>query len=333
MNGSNYNQQSDIADQEMDQSTDGSGGPKPGEKIYASKDQDDDKKIFVGGLAWETTADSLRKHFSQFGDVLDIDIKTDPVTRKPRGFGFILFATGDGVSNVLSHTDHKVDGKSIDPKPAVALKRPEKKKKLFIGGIGSDLKDEDIRNYFSEFGTVTDTEFPEDKNTKRRLGFAFVTYETSDAAQTVIKKDRFHYINGKKVEVSEAVSREERQQQKMRGGMGMRGGRGRGGYGYGQQYGQGGGYGGYGGYNQGGGYQGYGGGYDYNQGNYNQGGGGGYGGYGDYGAGSYGGGYSGGGGGGGYGGYGGYNSGYEQSGPGKAPVNRRGGGAHHPYSR
>ncbi|XP_071494192.1 heterogeneous nuclear ribonucleoprotein A/B-like isoform X1 [Diadema antillarum] len=340
-NGTDYTQQSETAEQSMDQTEEAKGSGKPGEQIYASKDQEDDRKLFVGGLAWDTTNDSLKKYFSAFGDVVDCDIKKDPMTQKPRGFGFVLFSSKDSVSKVLAQQDHQVDGKSIDPKPAIALKKPEKKKKIFIGGIGPELKDEQIVDYFSQFGTVVESEFPEDKNTKRRFGFGFVTYETSDEAQAAQTK-RFHHIGSRKVEVSEAVSREERQHQKsMRGGMMHRRGRGGnygpnyryGGYGgydesgfYGPYGGGGGGYGGNFNYgpNHGGGYQGYGGsGYDYGP-NYSQYGGG----YGDY---------SGGHGGYGYGnnmyGSGGGYSGYEQSGHGKAPVNRRGGSFHHPYSR
>ncbi|XP_041485857.1 heterogeneous nuclear ribonucleoprotein D-like isoform X2 [Lytechinus variegatus] len=340
-NGTDYSHHTESQGQSMDQSEDSRGGRKAGERIYASKEQDDDKKLFVGGIAWETTSDKLQAYFSAFGKVVDCDIKKDQVTKRPRGFAFVLFENASSVEKVLQTQEHRLDNKNIDPKPAKAIKKPEKKKKIFVGGIGTDLKDEQLLEYFSKFGNVVESEFPEDKSGKR-LGFAFFTYETSDEAQDA-QKSRFHTIGTKKVEVSEAVSKEERQQMKMRASMGIRPGRGRGG-GYYGSFGGGGGGGGYGGGGYGGG--GYGGGgqgyqpgpgfypdYNqggYNQGGYNQGGGGGYGGYGDYssGGGGYGGSY-GGGGGGGYGGY----SGYEQSGPGKAPVDRRGGRAQHPYSR
>ncbi|XP_054774106.1 heterogeneous nuclear ribonucleoprotein D-like isoform X2 [Lytechinus pictus] len=345
-NGTDYSHHTESQGQSMDQSEDSRGGRKAGERIYASKEQDDDKKLFVGGIAWETTPDKLQAYFSAFGKVVDCDIKKDQATKKPRGFAFVLFENASSVEKVLQTQEHRLDNKNIDPKPAKAIKKPEKKKKIFVGGIGTDLKDEQLLEYFSKFGNVVESEFPEDKSGKR-LGFAFFTYETSDEAQDA-QKSRFHTIGTKKVEVSEAVSKEERQQMKMRAGMGgMRPGRGRGGFGPGFK----GGYGSYGGYEEsgyygnfggggggsyggggyggggyggggygGGGYGGGGQGYQagpgyypdynqgYNQGGYNQGGGGGYGGYGDYSSGG-GGGYGGGYGGGGGGGYGGY-SGY-----------------------
>lgn len=49
-------------------------------------------KLFLGGLAWDTTDDDLRQYFSTYGKVDAVSIKYDAVTRNPRGFGFITFA-------------------------------------------------------------------------------------------------------------------------------------------------------------------------------------------------------------------------------------------------
>ena len=42
------------------------------------------RKIFVGGLSWETTAEGLKEYFGQFGEVTDSVIMMDPMTKRPR---------------------------------------------------------------------------------------------------------------------------------------------------------------------------------------------------------------------------------------------------------
>lgn len=46
-------------------------------------------KVFVGGLAWETPTEEMRKYFQQFGDILEAVIITDKNTGKSKGYGFV----------------------------------------------------------------------------------------------------------------------------------------------------------------------------------------------------------------------------------------------------
>ena len=55
-------------------------------------------------------------YLSQFGEVVDCTVKTDPVTGRSRGFGFVLFKDATSVDKVLALKEHKLDGKLIDPK-------------------------------------------------------------------------------------------------------------------------------------------------------------------------------------------------------------------------
>lgn len=46
-------------------------------------------KIFVGGLAWETKRDSLKRYFDQFGEILEAVVITDRITGRSKGYGFV----------------------------------------------------------------------------------------------------------------------------------------------------------------------------------------------------------------------------------------------------
>ncbi|KAF4454201.1 hypothetical protein F53441_3201 [Fusarium austroafricanum] len=59
-------------------------------------------KVFVGGLAWATTTDSLRAGFEQFGTVTDAIVMTDRETGRSRGFGFVTFGSQEEASAAIN---------------------------------------------------------------------------------------------------------------------------------------------------------------------------------------------------------------------------------------
>ncbi|XP_061642995.1 heterogeneous nuclear ribonucleoprotein A/Ba [Phyllopteryx taeniolatus] len=261
-------------------------GGTEGGQIDASKGEEDAGKMFVGGLSWDTTKKDLKDYFSKFGEVSDCTIKIDQQTGRSRGFGFILFKESVSVDKVLEQKEHRLDGRQIDPKKAMAMKK-DPVKKIFVGGLNPDTAKEVIEDYFKTFGEIETIELPQDPKTEKRRGFVFITYQDEGHVKKVMER-KYHTVGGSKCEIKIAQPKEVYQQQQYgaRGYGGARG-RGRGGQGpnwnqggynywnqgaYNQNYGgygqqNYGGYGGYGGYDYSGGYYGYGGGYDYNQGN------------------------------------------------------------------
>ncbi|KTF73916.1 hypothetical protein cypCar_00046450, partial [Cyprinus carpio] len=84
-------------------------------------------KLFVGGLDWSTTQETLRNYFSQYGEVVDCVIMKDKSTNQSRGFGFVKFKDPNCVRTVLETKPHNLDGRNIDPKPCTPRgMQPEK---------------------------------------------------------------------------------------------------------------------------------------------------------------------------------------------------------------
>uniref|UniRef100_A0A8C9VK35 Heterogeneous nuclear ribonucleoprotein A/B n=1 Tax=Scleropages formosus TaxID=113540 RepID=A0A8C9VK35_SCLFO len=271
-------------EEEQEKEDDDSQNGVEGGQINASKGEEDAGKMFVGGLSWDTSKKDLKDYFSKFGEVTDCTIKMDPNTGRSRGFGFILFKDAASVEKVLEQKEHRLDGRHIDPKKAMAMKK-EPVKKIFVGGLNPETTEEKIREYFGTFGEIEAIELPTDPKTSKRRGFVFITFKEEAPVKKVLEK-KYHNVSGSKCEIKIAQPKEVYQQQQF-GGRGYGRGRGRGGqsqnwnqgynnywnqgygnqgYGYGGQQGYGG-YGAYGNYDYSSGYYGYGGGYDYNQGN------------------------------------------------------------------
>lgn len=238
-------------------------------------------KIFVGGLSWETSKENLQGYFEKFGEITDCVIMTDPVTKRPRGFGFVTFKDPGVVTQVMAMKPHILDKKTVDPKPAtqkggqgasggMGNGQGSRVKKVFVGGIPNNATEEEIRQYFGQYGTITEMELKYDKATQRMRGFGFVGFDNEDVVEKLCQI-HFHQIGGKTVEVKKAEPKHASQGFSQRGGHASY-------QPYGGNYGRGGGYGNYGG-NYGS--------YDYSQQaqqhpqyggyGYGQGGGGGYG--------------------------------------------------------
>jgi RNA recognition motif-containing protein len=74
------------------------------ENEEAQAEESFEGKMFVGGLSWETTADSLKYYFQKFGDLIDVALMSDKRTGQPRGFGFVTYKDPAGCSTCFYHT-------------------------------------------------------------------------------------------------------------------------------------------------------------------------------------------------------------------------------------
>ena len=72
------------------------------------------KKLFVGGLSWDTDERGLRTAMEQFGDLDEVKIITDRDTGRSRGFGFVTFADAESANRAIAEMDGKpLDGRNI----------------------------------------------------------------------------------------------------------------------------------------------------------------------------------------------------------------------------
>ncbi|CAH0553225.1 unnamed protein product [Brassicogethes aeneus] len=99
------------------------------------------KKIFVGGVSQDTSAEEVKAYFSQFGKVEETVMLMDQQTKRHRGFGFVTFENEDVVDRVCEihfHTikNKKVECKKAQPKEAVQASAQLLGKRIMLSSLG-----------------------------------------------------------------------------------------------------------------------------------------------------------------------------------------------------
>jgi RNA recognition motif-containing protein len=83
---------------------------------------------------------------------------------------------------------------------------------IYVGNLPWSVKDDELRNLFSEFGDVSAANVIMDKFSGRSRGFGFVEMPNSDHAESAIKSLNEKEVEGRSLRVNEAKPREERPQ-------------------------------------------------------------------------------------------------------------------------
>ena len=87
-------------------------------------------------------------------------------------------------------------------------------KKIFVGGLPSTLTEVEFKNYFEQYGAITDSVVMRDKEKNIPRGFGFVTFDSKDAVNDVLQES-FHELKNKRVEVKRAEPKYRIQQKKL----------------------------------------------------------------------------------------------------------------------
>lgn len=64
---------------------------------------------------------------------------------------------------------------------------PEQKRKIFVGSLVQKTNDDDLREFYSQFGEITDCIVMKDKATGKSRGFGFVTYSNASMVDEAMK--------------------------------------------------------------------------------------------------------------------------------------------------
>jgi RNA recognition motif-containing protein len=81
---------------------------------------------------------------------------------------------------------------------------------IFVSNLSFNVQDQDLRDFFAEYGEITSAKVILDRNTGRSRGFGFVEMSDDEAARKAIQELDGATVEGRAIRVSEAKPREER---------------------------------------------------------------------------------------------------------------------------
>jgi RNA recognition motif-containing protein len=71
-------------------------------------------KLYVGGLSYSTTSESLREYFAQCGTVESATVVTDRFSGQSRGFGFVEMSTpAEAQEAIAKLNDQMFEGRKL----------------------------------------------------------------------------------------------------------------------------------------------------------------------------------------------------------------------------
>ena len=96
------------------------------------------KNLFVAGLSYETTNESLNKHFSEIGTVTSAQVIIDKYTNQSKGFGFVEMSTDEEARTAMD----KLNGSTLDGR-TIVVKEARPREEHRSGGFGGGSGDRD----------------------------------------------------------------------------------------------------------------------------------------------------------------------------------------------
>ncbi|KAI1704666.1 RNA recognition motif domain-containing protein [Ditylenchus destructor] len=143
--------------------------------------------MFVGNLSPKTTDESLREHFSKYGQLSECYVNTDSKTGLSRGFGHVTFFTKEDLERARSAHTHIIDD--------VKVLFHSKGQFLVVDSLSPNITQNSLQKFFSQYGQVQDCRMI--KNSAEKTT-AFVTMSNEEEISRALA-DRPLYINEKLV--------------------------------------------------------------------------------------------------------------------------------------
>ncbi|KAL2521587.1 UBP1-associated protein 2B-like [Forsythia ovata] len=171
--------------------------------IKAAADKDiSHRKIFVYGLGWDTTHNSLESVLQSFGEIEELNIVNDRATGKCKGYAFVTFRTRQSAKKLLENPKINIGNRMVScqlasagpnaPVPGTVTQLPSStdyaNRKIYVSNVPVNASAEQLRGFFEKFGEIESGPTGLDPTTGKFKGYAIFLYKTLEGAKRVLEE-------------------------------------------------------------------------------------------------------------------------------------------------
>lgn len=163
------------------------------------------RKIFVHGLGWEASAESITSVFAKYGEIEDCKVVKDKNSGKSKGYGFILFKHRDGARRALKQPQKTIEGRMTSsqlasagpvrtppPSAVAAVSEPPAseytQRKIYVSNVSAELDTKKLLDFFAKFGEIEEGPLGLDKQTGKPRGFCLFVYKSVKSAKKALEE-------------------------------------------------------------------------------------------------------------------------------------------------
>jgi splicing factor 3B subunit 4 len=167
--------------------------------------------LFVGELDPKVSENLLWELFLQCGPIAKVFTPRDKLTREHMGYGFVEFVNiRDAEYAIQVMNMIKLYGKSIrvnkSTRDKVSL---DVGANLFVGNLSHEIDEKQLFSLFSGFGVlVAAPKISRDPETGNPRGFAFINFDSFEAADAAIEALNGQYVGGRAISVTYALKKD-----------------------------------------------------------------------------------------------------------------------------
>ncbi|CAH1406626.1 unnamed protein product [Nezara viridula] len=152
------------------------------------------RTLFIGNLDKDITTQEIRKHFDQFGEIIDIDIKKQGTSSS---YAFCQFSDIGSVVRAMRSLDGEHVGNSGN-RVKLGFGKSMHTSCVWVDGVAETVSEKYLSQQFGQFGPVSHVVID------RARGQALVSYEQITYAQQAVKEMRGAVLRGRKLQVDYA---------------------------------------------------------------------------------------------------------------------------------